>query len=375
MRWLDEDQVLVGPGVLARAGNVLERVSAVRAMVVTDGGLAASPVLSMLLDAVAGQAHVTVFDGVRPNPTVDVIDRAGHQAAEASIDAVIALGGGSSMDAAKGIALVAANPTMSAREFDYSAPPPHAALPILAVPTTAGTGSETNSWGVIDDPVSRSKIYIGDSSTVPFASLLDPLVTVGLPTRPSAATGFDALTHGIESLTSIGASDAGRAMSREAITQVSRYLPAAVLDGSDIQARTGMLIGAHVAGKALTQSGLGLAHGIAHAISAHTGAAHGEALAACLPEVIEFNMPVSANYYREVGQCMADGGWAAGADVPASVAQFAEETGARRSFGDLGLHPDMVASVALGASTDRVTSNNPRPVDPEDVEGILRSRL
>ncbi len=379
MRWAEDGTVLVGPQALDRAGDLAQRSGGARALVVTDEGLADTPVVPALLQALDGFVAADVFSGVRPNPTVELIDLAGARAAEDSIDLVIALGGGSSLDAAKGIALVAANASMSAREFDFSAQSSDGAfepaLPILAIPTTAGTGSETNSWGVIDDPVAATKVYIGDVSTVPYATILDPLVTVGLPARASAATGFDALTHGIESLTSISATDVGRERSTEAITTVTRHLPGAVRDGRDIQARSGMLIGAHVAGRALTTSGLGLAHGIAHAVSAHSGAAHGEALAAVLPEVIAFNLPFSEDGYEVAAACMADAGWTVGDDVSTAVEEFATAIGARRSLGELGVTPQMVESIATGAASDRVTANNPRPVLPADVETIVVSRL
>lgn len=375
MHWIEESNVLIGPGALSRVGEFVAQRDASRAFVVTDEALAATAIAPTLLDALAGFAQVSVFTGVRPNPTVELIDSAGRQAHEFAADVVIALGGGSSMDAAKGIALVAANPSMSARDFDFTAEAPSEAVPILAIPTTAGTGSETNSWGVIDDPIAAVKLYIGDASTVPYGTVLDPLVTVGLPARASAATGFDALTHGIESLTSNSATDAGREFSTEAITTVSRHLPGVVRNGEDIQARSGMLIGAHIAGRALTTSGLGLAHGIAHSVSAHTGAAHGEALAAVLPEVIDFNMPVSEEEYQVAVRCMSDAGWVVHGDLPTTVEDLATSIGARRTLGELGVLASMVESIAVGAATDRVTSNNPRPVTSADVEAIISSRL
>ncbi len=379
MRWLEGGTVVVGPQALTQAGDLATRSGGVRALVVTDAGLARTPVVPSLLEALDGFVETRLFSGVQPNPTVELIDAAGARAADDAIDLVIALGGGSSLDAAKGIALVCANASMSAREFDFSAQSSDGAfepaLPILAIPTTAGTGSETNSWGVIDDPVAATKVYIGDTSTVPYATILDPLVTVGLPARASAATGFDALTHGIESLTSISATEAGLERSTEAITTVTRHLPAAVRDGRDIQARSAMLIGAHVAGRALTTSGLGLAHGIAHAVSAHSGAAHGEALAAVLPEVVAFNLPVSEDRYAVAVSCMADAGWIVDGDVSTSVEEFATVIGARRRLGELGVTSQMVESIASGAATDRVTANNPRPVLPTDVEAIVVSRL
>ena len=210
-----------------------------------------------------------------------VRQRVGHKAAKLAVanqaDCIIALGGGSSLDSAKGIALVAANPTFSSAQFNYSITPEKPALPIIAIPTTSGTGSETNNWGVIDDPERHCKFYVGDTSTTPVAAILDPELTLGLPPRPTAGTGIDALTHAIESLTSKGSTPVSAAYAHQAIRLISKALPIAVNDGKNLDARGDMLLGAHLAGLALTLYGLGLVHGIAHSVSAHVGAAHGEA--------------------------------------------------------------------------------------------------
>jgi alcohol dehydrogenase class IV len=313
------------------------------------------------------------FAGIKPNPTTLLIDKAARDAVAFGADCIIALGGGSSLDSAKGIALVVANPTFSSARFDYSITPDKPAVPIIAIPTTSGTGSETNNWGVIDDPIRQCKFYVGDASTTPVAAILDPELTVGLPPRPTAGTGIDALTHAIESLTSKGRTPVSAAYAHEAIKLISKALPTAFKDGKNIDARGDMLMGAHLAGLALTLSGLGLVHGIAHSVSAHVGAAHGEALATVLPEVMQFNSSVSSDVYASVGNDMNVS--ADSKTVIAAVRDLADQIEIRNSLTFHGVKQEMIEDIAEKVIADSVTSNNPIMPSKSEVLGILSSRL
>jgi alcohol dehydrogenase class IV len=266
-----------------------------------------------------------------------------------------------------------ANPTFSSAKFDYSITPDRPALPIIAIPTTAGTGSETNNWGVIDDPIRQCKFYVGDASTTPVAAILDPELTLGLPPRPTAGTGIDALTHAIESLTSKGSTPVSAAYAHQAVKLISRALPIAVKDGANVDARGDMLMGAHLAGLALTLSGLGLVHGIAHSVSAHVGAAHGEALATVLPEVMQFNSRAVSDIYASVGNDM---GVSANSETAIeAVRDLAESINIRNSLSHYGVKQEMVADIAKTVLADSVTGNNPIAPSDGEVQGILTSRL
>ena len=246
-------------------------------------------------------------------------------------------------------------------------------MPIIAIPTTSGTGSETNNWGVIDDPIRQCKFYVGDGSTTPVAAILDPELTVGLPPRPTAGTGIDALTHAIESLTSKGRTPVSAAYAHEAIKLISKSLPIAFKDGKNIDARGDMLMGAHLAGLALTLSGLGLVHGIAHSVSATVGAAHGEALATVLPEVMQFNSAVSADVYATVGNDM--GVSAKSATAIEAVRELSDQIEIRNSLSFYGVKQEMIEDIAEKVIADSVTSNNPVMPSKSEVLGILSSRL
>ncbi|MFF7161220.1 iron-containing alcohol dehydrogenase family protein [Streptomyces sp. NPDC008086] len=197
-------------------------------------------------------------------------------------------------------------------------------------------------------------ICIGHPSVKPRIALLDPELTLGLPARITAATGIDALVHGIESLASRGANPVSVAYATQAVAMVGRWLPAAHRNGSDLQARAQLMLGAHLAGQALTISGLGLVHGIGHALTAHTGTPHGVALAAVLEEVLEFSAPAAPDAYEQTARALrlaapADGDW-----TRAAI--------------------DAVREIS-GALADAVTRNAPRRPTQEEISGILEAVL
>jgi alcohol dehydrogenase len=280
--------------------------------------------------------------------------------------AIVALGGGSAMDAAKGIALLAVNPG-TAEEFDYRDEPAHPGLPIVAIPTTAGTGAETNGFGVIEDTTRRCKVYIGHDTVRPRIAMLDPELTIGVPAPVTAATGIDALVHGIESLSSRGANPISIGYARQAVRMVAAWLPSAVEDGTDLEARAQLILGAHLAGQALTISGLGLVHGIAHALTAHTGTPHGVALAAVLRPVMEFNGETARGSYEWVAEAMQ------AKDAILAVDDLVERVGVRRPLRELGCIRNMLPDIAAAAIADAVTANSPRLPAQDDVLEILRS--
>ncbi len=363
-----------GVGAITQLPEVLSAAKLERPFIVTDSGVVQAGILDRVAKTLSD--HKTgVFQGVKPNPTTALIDEAAKAAHDFQADCIIALGGGSSLDSAKGVALVAANPQFSSAQFNYTITPDKPALPIIAIPTTSGTGSETNNWGVIDDPANHKKIYVGDSSTTPIAAILDPELTTGLPPRATAGTGIDAMTHAIESLTSKGRTPISAAYAHEAIKLISRSLPISVNDGKNLDARGEMLMGAHLAGLALTLSGLGLVHGIAHSVSAHVGAAHGEALAAVLSEVMEFNArqsKVSEIYASVANDMNLERNAMAGIKA---VRELADVIEIRKPLSFFGVTQEMCESIATIALADSVTSNNPiAPTKPEVLE-LLKSRL
>nr|CEL18650.1 Alcohol dehydrogenase [Kibdelosporangium sp. MJ126-NF4]CTQ98134.1 Alcohol dehydrogenase (EC 1.1.1.1) [Kibdelosporangium sp. MJ126-NF4] len=358
-----------GCGAVERLPDAVAGLGRTAAFVVTDNGMRATGIIDRV-SAILDKAGIRcgVFDRVGPNPSTGDIDRAATRVREFGDCAVIPVGGGSSLDAAKGIALLATNPGV-ARDFDYRTEPDRPGLPLVAVPTTAGTGAETNGFGVIEDRAAHRKVYIGHDSVRPVLAILDPELTVGLPRRATAATGFDALVHGIESLAARGSNPISAAYAAQAVGMVSRWLPTAVYDGKDIEARGHLVLAAHLAGLALSISGLGLVHGIAHSVTNHTGAVHGLALSAVLGHVMEFSHDQATSAYDTAAHAMR------AKDAVTACRELAVDIGVNVRLFDIGCTADVIDSVARGALADEVTANSPRLPSLGELTALLRSAL
>jgi alcohol dehydrogenase len=366
-----------GVGAVGNLPGLVRGTGRHAAVVVTDAALAATPVVASVAGVLeADGIPVTVFRGVHPNPTAgDVVAGAEVAAGAGPRVALVPVGGGSPIDAAKGIALVAVNPQRG-RDLDYRGQFASPALPIVAVPTTAGTGAETNAFGVVTDPQTRRKFYVGHASTLPAAAVLDPGLTVGLPPPATAATGMDALTHALESYLSVRANPWSDGIALQVIRMIAVHLPRAHADGQDLEARSQMLLAAHMAGIAMASTGLGLCHAVGHALGGRFGIAHGVALTAALPQVLRFNAPACAERLADVaavlgtGDPSRDSAWNAGAAIEA-VAVLADRLGMPRRVTDLGISRADFEQIAADALDDEVLANTPRPPGAADIHAIL----
>lgn len=364
--------IVFNRGASQQLSNHIQSLGLNAALIVTDQNLAASGVLEPVLDALrASNLRVEVFDGVEPNPTDQNVEAGAQKLRELGDACVIPIGGGSSMDCGKSVALLAAN---SGTVQDLQAGTPvNATAPIIAVPTTAGTGSETNSACVITNTSLGRKTYVIHPSITPAFAVLDPNLTIGLPTYPTATCGFDVLTHAIEAFVSVGANTYSDALALDAIAKVAGNLRRVVQDGKDIEARSQMLLGSAMAAMAFNVAGLGSAHGTGHAISARLNAAHGQTLATMLPAVMEYNMTERAEKYRKVAALLAPSGPATGAGAIDAVLQLRSDIGIDRSIKDLGGDDDLLAVLIEDATADPVNFTNPRPVTPEALEQMYRA--
>jgi alcohol dehydrogenase len=323
---------------------------------------------------------VAEFTGVHPNPTTEDV-AAGAAVVAALADAtasrvtVVAVGGGSVIDAAKGIALAAVNPERG-RALDYRGTFARPALPLVAVPTTAGTGAETNAFGVLTDAAAGRKFYAGHASTLPAAAVLDPDLTVGLPPAGTAATGMDALTHALESFLSRRANPWAGGLALQAIRMVAAHLPRAVADGADREARAQMLLAAHLAGAAMASTGLGVCHAIGHSLGSRFGIAHGAALSVVLPQALRFNLAACQDRLADVafalgaGDSARDqaGNAAAAADA---VTALRDRVGLTGTLAGFGIGPSDYARISADALDDEVLGNTPRMPGTADIAAIL----
>jgi alcohol dehydrogenase len=369
-----------GPGAIDSVGAVVRGTGAGTAVVVTDPGLAGTTVVSRVTDLLAaGGIAVTVFSDVHVNPTTgDVAAGADAVAALAGgreRPALVAVGGGSPIDAAKGIAVAAVNPERG-RDLDYRRTFAQPGLPLVAVPTTAGTGTETNAFGVITDPVAQRKFYVGGATARPAAAILDPELTVGLPPAGTAATGMDALVHALESGMSSSANPWSTGLALQAIRMISAYLPRAVADGTDLEARSQMLLASHLAGMAFASTGLGICHAIGHSLGGRFGIAHGVALTLVLPQVLSFNAPVCEERLADAAFALGAGDTArstagnAGAAIDA-ITGLAGDVGLTGRLPDFGVTAADFPQICADALDDEVLVNTPRMPTAADIESIL----
>jgi alcohol dehydrogenase len=374
-----------GVGAAGKLPGIVRGLGGAAVVVVTDAALAATPVIGRVAGVLeAAGLPVTVFSGVHPNPATGDLAAGAQAAADARAGAtrpdqagvvLVAVGGGSPIDAAKGIALAAVNPQRG-RDLDYRREFARPGLPIVAVPTTAGTGAETNAFGVVTDPQTHRKFYVGHASTLPAAAILDPELTVGLPPRATAATGMDALTHALESYLSIRANPWSDGIALQVMRMIAGHLPRAHADGQDLEARSAMLLAAHMAGIGMATTGLGLCHAIGHSLGGRFDIAHGVALTMLLPAVLRFNAQVSGERLADVafalgvGEPGRDARWNADAAI-AAITGLAGRLSLTQRLADLEITGADFDQIVADALDDEVLANTPRPPAAADIHTIL----
>ena len=370
-------------GAIKQLPAIVRETGADAVMIVTDAALARTPVIGTVTYELAeAEIPVHVFTRVHPNPTTDDLAAGAAALAEMGVAeadgkrvALVAVGGGSPIDAAKGIALAAVNPQRG-RDLDYRNHFAVPALPIIAVPTTAGTGAETNAFGVVTDPQTHRKFYVGHATSMPAAAILDPELTVGLPASQTAATGMDALTHALESYLSINHNPWSDGIALQVIKMVSANLPRAIDDGQDLDARSQMLLAAHMAAVAMANTGLGIAHAIGHSLGGRWNIAHGVTLTMVLPDVLRFNLPVRVERTADIAFALGVGDTHADTDRNAAaaidaVAGLRERVGLTKRLGDFGITEADYAQIVADALDDEVLANTPRQPTAEDIAAIL----
>ncbi len=375
------NRVVFGVGASARLPELVATAGGSRAFVVTDPGVRRAGIVEPVLDTLAAAGVATaVFDGVEPNPAAATVERGATDLRDFGLagTVVVAIGGGSAMDAAKAIDLRAAN-DRPVWELEYDGPDLTPGLPIVAIPTTAGTGAEAHSFAVITHEEIGRKDYIGHPSLLPVTTILDPGLTVGLPPAVTAATGIDAMTHSLESLLSRNPNPFAEAMALGVIRTVGAWLRRAVGDGSDMEARSQLLVASHLAGVGQASgTGVGLVHALGHAIGTRGRVAHGTALAAVLPEVLGFYLGARDRELALVGIAL---GVASGAESETTAAAVAigaidkllRDVGQRPSLRSLGFDNAQLDTVAQDALDDAAIRNSPRLPSLEEARAILEA--
>ncbi|WP_020658672.1 iron-containing alcohol dehydrogenase family protein [Amycolatopsis benzoatilytica] len=370
-------------GALARLPGVVRATGARAVAVVTDRGLAATPLPERAVRLLREDGlRVAVFSDVHPNPTTDDVDAGGRFVRERAAEAVVSLGGGSALDAAKAIALAVTN-DRRATELSWSSESSAGlvpALPIAAIPTTSGTGSECNDLGVLTDPARQRKCYLGGPTCLARQALLDPELTLGLPPRATAAAGIDCLTHAVESFLSARPNPWADGLDLQAVRLVAANLRRAVSAGSDLAARANLMIAAHTAGLAMRTTGLGVVHGVGHALGGRFDLPHGQALALVLGECLRFNREVREGRLARLAEPLgvADARKSAGHNADAAIAaveSLVADVELAGRLGEFGIGAEDLPDLVSDTLADGVLANTPRPLSADEVDGILRAVL
>ena len=378
--WRAPTRVVFGRGHLDRLGREARTLGGTRALVVTDPFLAGQ-------EAIVGRAvaslrasglEVEVFAGVESDPSIETIDAGVVVARRFQADLLVGIGGGSSMDAAKAIAMLMVTGDgvldhLGANTVSVELPP------IIAVPTTAGTGSETSFAAVISDHARRVKIPLAENAFLPRVAILDPEVTVGLPARLTAATGMDAYAHALDVLHSTRRQPFNDALAHHVLRTVTRRLRQAVAAPDDIVARGQMLAAATSMGFALSTTPYGIIHALGHPVGAHFGVHHGVTVALLAPHGLRWNIATAAPVYAEAARAAglatdADSDARAAAALVAATEQLLADLDLPTRLRDVGVTEDAVEAMAADAVVDiGANFNLRRPVDAGELAAVYRA--
>lgn len=358
-------EVVFGPGALAQVGEEARHIGK-RALLVTDPGLRAAGhearTVAYLREA---GLEVFIFDETRENPTTKDVRRCVEVARGHRIDLIVGLGGGSSMDTAKGANFILTNGG-EMKDYQGVGKATRPMLPIIAIPTTSGTGSECQSFALIADEATHMKMACGDKKAAAAVAILDPELTLTQPAKVTSHTGIDAITHAIETAVCNKRSEISAAYSKIGFALLNAGFERVLVGPDDLEARARMQLGSAYAGTAIENSMLGAAHSCANPLTAHFGVIHGQAVGMMLPHVIRWNRrdPDVARIYDEL---------APGLDL--RVEQLLASAGMKSRISEFGAGEEILPKLALEAANQWTANFNPIPLTADDFEQIFRSAL
>lgn len=376
-QFLMQTKIVTGAGSVAEAAREAKCFDAGRVLIVTDPGLNGTGIPAAVADQLkAAGLEVGIFAGVESDPSIATASKAAEQAKKMQAEVLVAIGGGSSMDAAKSAALLT---TSGGYLKDYAGVGKvlKPTLPVIAIPTTAGTGSEVTIFAVMSDPDNNEKFTISSPLIAPRVAILDPELTVKLPPAITAYTGMDALTHAVEAYGSVISQPATDAFAIQAIKMIMASLPLAVHRGDNLKARDNMIQASLLAGIAFNSAFLGLAHAIASPLGGHFHVSHGLANAVMLPYVMEFNLPASVEKYAAIAQALGLGAPGESArslaeKAVAAVTQLARDISVPERLRDVGAKEEVLPLVAKDALKSIQLKFNPRLASEQEILALLR---
>lgn len=349
-----------------------------KALIVTDADLVKFGVVKKITDLLdKNNMAYAIYDKVKANPSVTVVKDGVEAFKQAGADYMIAIGGGSPQDTAKGIGIIINNPEFSdVVSLEGVAPTKHKSVPVIAIATTAGTAAETTINYVITDEEKRRKFVCVDPHDIPVVAIVDPEMMSSMPKGLTAATGMDALTHAIEGYTTLASWELADTLNLKAIEIISRSLRKAV--ENDPKGREDMALGQYMTGMAFSNVGLGVVHGMAHPLSAFYNTPHGVANAVLLPYVMEFNAPYTGEKFREIARAMG----VKGVDEMSqeeyrkaaidAVKQLKKDVNIPETLKDINVKEEDLEALADAAMADVCTGGNPRPCCKELVLEVYK---
>ncbi|WP_100330273.1 iron-containing alcohol dehydrogenase [Bacillus xiapuensis] len=371
---------LFGPGSVQETGKRMAGLGAEKALLVTDAGLHNLGISEKVANIIreAG-VDVHIFPKAEPNPTDQNVADGLKVYNSENCDSVVTLGGGSSHDAGKGIALVAANGgTIHDYEgVDVSRNP---MVPLVAINTTAGTGSEVTKFTIITDSKRKIKMAIVDKHVTPAISINDPELMAGMPPALTAATGLDALTHAVEAYVSTAATPITDALAMQAIKIIPKYLPRAVANGQDMEAREQMVYAQSLAGMAFNNASLGYVHAIAHQFGGFYNYPHGVCNAILLPHVCKFNLIARTDRFAEIAEFLGESVHELSTREAAekgiqAIERLAKDLNIPSGFKELGAKEEDIPVLAENAMKDACALTNPRKPKLEEVIQIIQNAM
>lgn len=368
-----------GQGAIKEIANEVKGRSLKKILLVTDKDLikfnVATKVTAVLDDA--GIAY-EIYDKIKPNPTITNVKEGVAACKAASADGIVAVGGGSSIDTSKAIAIIMTNPEFAdVRSLEGASPTKHKAMPIIAVSTTSGTAAEVTINYVITDEEKDRKFVCADPHDIPVVGIIDPDMTASMPAKLTAATGMDALVHAIEGYITKAAWELTDMMHLKAIEIISRSLRDSVK--GDPHGRAEMALGQYIAGMGFSNVGLGIDHSMAHPLSAVYDIPHGVACAILLTPVLKFNAEATGDRYRAIAKAMGVSGTKdmstekAREACIAAVQKLADDVGIPQKLSELGVKEKDIPFLAKSAMADACTPGNPRDVTQSQIEDIYKS--
>ncbi len=371
-----------GAGARKELPEVLNRMGLKKALVCSDKGLIKVGTTAKVTEVLDGiNFPYEIYSEIKPNPTVTNVKQGVAAFKASGADCIIAIGGGSSMDTAKGIGIVANNPEFSdVVSLEGVAPTKHKSVPIIALPTTAGTGAEVTINYVIIDEERQAKMVCVDPNDIPAVAIVDPELMYSLPKGLTAATGMDALTHAIEGYITKGAWVMSDMYELQAIKMIAENLPLAVEEPTNPVGREGMALAQYIAAQAFSNVGLGLVHGMAHPMGSLHDIPHGVANALLLPTIMEFNMPKCIEKFGVIAKTMGvntDGMSAEQAAQAAvdAVKALSIRVGIPQTLTELGIKESDIPALAAQAIADVCTPGNPRDVTEAEIVELYKKVL